>query len=145
MKFSWGTGILIFLIAFLIACGIFMWFAFSQQLNLVHEDYYEKGVDYSHKMEIDRNSTMYRNLIYLQESEDYVKVFFPDDFTDNLKEGSILFFRPSDKLKDIEFSMDIKNNIQLIGKDQLITGRYLVKISWMSDREYFIEKEFFLK
>lgn len=122
-----------------------MWFAFSQELNLVHEDYYEKGVDYSHQMELEKSSAKFQNSIYLQESEKTVKIFFPDNFSNDLKEGTILFFRPSDNLKDVEFPMDIKNNVQFIDRKVLFSGRYLVKFSWTSDREYFIEKEFFLK
>ena len=145
MKFHWGTGILIFLILFLTACGIFMWFAFSQELNLVHDDYYEKGVNHSEHMEKERNSLKFKNLIYLQESDEFVKIFFPDNFSNDLKEGNILFFRPSDNRKDREYSIDIQNNIQKISKEDLVSGRYLVQISWISDREYFLEKEFSLK
>ena len=52
MKFNWGTGILVFLILFLSASAVFIFFAMRQDVNLVHEDYYEQGVDYSAQMDI---------------------------------------------------------------------------------------------
>ena len=47
MKFNWGTGIFTFIIIFLLLCVAFIIFAVRQGVNLVHDDYYEKGVDYS--------------------------------------------------------------------------------------------------
>jgi hypothetical protein len=145
MKFSWGTGIFIYLILFLTACGIFMWFAFSQKLNLVEEDYYEKGVKYSNQMKLEQRSGKFNSLIYFQENNSELFIYFPDNFNEDLKNGKILFFRPSDNLKDIEFDMDIKNGRHKIPKEKLIKGRYLVRISWISDQEYYVEKEYFVQ
>ncbi len=50
MKFTWGTGIFIFLILFLLAAAFFIGFAMRQDVNLVHEDYYERGVEYTEHM-----------------------------------------------------------------------------------------------
>ena len=144
MKYSWGTGIFVFLIVFLIACGIFIWFAYSQKLNLVEKDYYEKGAHHTKQMEIEQRSIHYFNQIYFEEDQYNIIVFFPDQFSDELKSGKILFFRPSDNYRDIEFVIKLKNNKQIINKKDLIQGRYLIKISWESDQVYYIEKEFFV-
>ena len=61
MKFTWGTGILIFLILFLLACGFFIAFAMRQDVSLVHEDYYEKGVDHSQQMLVEARSAQFKN------------------------------------------------------------------------------------
>ena len=61
MKFHWGTGILIFLILFLLACGLFIAFAMRQEVSLVHEDYYEKGVDHSQQMMVEARSAQFKN------------------------------------------------------------------------------------
>jgi len=145
MKFTWGTGILVFLIVFLIACGVFMWFAFSQKLNLVEKDYYEKGVNHSLQMKIEQRSSKFINQININENQNKIIIFFPDNFSSTLKEGNILFFRPSDNYKDNLYQMDLENNKQEFFKEDFITGRYLIKISWLSDEEYYIEKEFFVQ
>ena len=59
MKFDWGTGILIFLILFLLAAAAFMVFAFKQDVNLVYKDYYNKGVDYTEQMDVIARSENY--------------------------------------------------------------------------------------
>ena len=145
MKFSWGTGILIFLIMFLTACGIFIAFAMSQENSLVHKDYYNKGADYTKQMEINKRSVKYLNTIYFQDKDQQISIFFPENFTENLKTGEILFFRPSDINNDLKIEMKPVNNIQSVDKINLIKGRYLVKFSWQSDTEYYIEKEIFVK
>ena len=61
MKFNWGTGILIFLILFLLAAGLFIGFAMRQDVSLVHEDYYEKGADHSQQMLVEARSAPYGN------------------------------------------------------------------------------------
>ena len=63
MKFNWGTGILIFLILFLMAAAVFIGFAMRQDVNLVHEDYYEKGVDYERQMNAEARSVVYRDSV----------------------------------------------------------------------------------
>ena len=42
VKFNWGTGVVIFLLLFLAAIITFVVFAFHQDVNMVHQDYYEK-------------------------------------------------------------------------------------------------------
>ena len=64
MKFNWGTGILLFLILFLIAAGIFIAFAMRQSVDLVHEDYYERGVDHTSQMEVEKRSAPYQQAIH---------------------------------------------------------------------------------
>ncbi len=145
MKFSWGTGILIFLIMFLTACGIFIVFAVSQKNSLVHKNYYERGADYSRQMEINKRSVKYQKTIYFQDKAQQISISFPDNFSEDLKTGEILFFRPSDISKDLKVEMKPIKNIQLVDKINLIKGRYLVKFSWQSDAEYYIEKELFVK
>ncbi|MEA3443222.1 MAG: FixH family protein, partial [Bacteroidota bacterium] len=129
----------------LIACGIFITFAMTQNLNLVEDDYYKKGANYTEQMEIDKRSAKYLNTIYIQDDGEKISIFFPDGFAENLKNGTMLFFRPSDNNNDITFEINDQSNVQSIDKKKLIKGRYIVKISWQSDSRYYIEKDFFVK
>ena len=63
LKFNWGTGIFLFLVVFLLACAAFIYFAFTQDVNLVHKDYYEKGVNYTEQMEINARSIAYQDSV----------------------------------------------------------------------------------
>ena len=76
MKFNWGTGILAFLILFLSASAVFIFFAMRQDVNLVHEDYYEQGVNYSAQMDVEARSTIYKDsLKTYMEDESFVVGF----------------------------------------------------------------------
>ncbi len=142
MKFNWGTGILIFLIVFLIGCGFFIAFAMNQNINLVNEEYYQKGANYSEQIEINKRSVKFQSVIYLKDKGDHIAVYFPDNFASELKSGKILFFRPSDNHNDVAYKMDVTDNVQLVPKSDLLKGRYLVQLSWESDATYYLEKEF---
>lgn len=147
MKFTWGTGIFIFLIIFLALSITFVFFAFSKDVNLVHNEYYVKGLNYTEQMQIEKRSEHFKNVIYFNEKGDNIQIFFPDNFNLNLKKGKIFFFRPSDRNLDIEFDMKAQsNNMQTVSKEKLIKGRYLLKFSWFDSlQNYYIEKEIFVK
>ena len=146
MKLNWGTGIFIFLIIFLSLAGLFMYFAFSQDVNLVNEEYYKKGVDYTVQMQKEKRSEKYVSQIYLEDKDSNITVFFPDNFSENLQAGTILFYRPSDRRLDVEHNLKPEGNMQKISKEKLIKGRYIVQIEWeRGSQEYYIEKELFVK
>lgn len=133
MKFNWGTGILIFLILFLLACAGFIFFAFQQDVNLVHKDYYEKGVDYSEQMKVEARSSVYKNAFTTTNQNDFLLVNIEENLASKIDSGSVLMFRPSSSKQDIWFALDINNNEVKISKENLVSGRYILKIFWYSE------------
>lgn len=133
MKFTWGTGIFLFLALFLTACGVFIYFAMSQQVNLVHKDYYEKGVDYSEQMKVNERSKQYARSIKVANSNDVLLVEIEESLAQKIESGTMLMYRPSDKTKDIQISVDKGESKVQIPKSDLISGRYILKFTWMMD------------
>ena len=133
MKFNWGTGILIFLILFLAACTAFIIFAMNQDVNLVHKDYYEKGVDYTDKMNIDARSTQFSDKIQIDYNDEYLLIDFEDSLFANIDSGKVLLYRPSNSNQDVLFPMTFSESVIKIPKENLITGRYILKLSWYSE------------
>ena len=141
MKFNWGTGILIFLILFLAACTAFIIFAMNQDVNLVHKDYYEKGVDYTDKMNIDARSTQFSDKIQIDYNDEYLLIDFEDSLFANIDSGKVLLYRPSNSNQDVLFPMTFSESVIKIPKENLITGRYILKLSWYSEGiKYDIDK-----
>ncbi len=133
MKLNWGTGIFLFLVLFVGASAVFIVFASRQQVNLVHKDYYEKGVDYSEQMKVNTRSKPFsRSFTVSSTSEEFV-VAVADELATKIDSGSMYLYRPSDKTKDIimPVSAGLKN-IQF-PKEQLISGRYILKFTWYTD------------
>ncbi len=137
MKFTWGTGIFLFLVVFLAACAVFIYFAMNQQVNLVHKDYYEKGVDYSEQMKVDERSKPFARSFETKSTDKFFVVEVDETLLNKMDSGTIHMYRPSDKTKDIKNSFktggaSVKQNFQF-EKKALISGRYILKVTWFMD------------
>lgn len=132
MKFNWGTGILIFLILFLIACAIFIAFAMRQSVELVHEDYYERGVDHSSQMEVEKRSAPYKDAIKAVQMEDVLQISMTDSVAVHCDSARIQLYRPSDNQLDMNMSYEPARGMLLISREDLKPGRYILKLSWYS-------------
>ena len=133
MKFNWGTGILIFLILFLLASAAFIIFAMRQDVNLVHKDYYEKGVDHTDKMNVDARSTQFEDKIQIDYANEYLLIRFEESLVANIDSGKVLMYRPSSSKQDVYFPMAFFENTLRIPKENLVSGRYILKLSWYSE------------
>ena len=141
MKFNWGTGILIFLIIFLIACAGFIIFAMRQDVNLVYKDYYEKGVNYTDQMDVNARSKPYYNSVQTQLYTDFLSIDFDASLAAKIDSGSVILFRPSSSKQDVSLPLLITKNSLKISKKNLISGRYILKLFWYSDGlKYQIDK-----
>ena len=137
MKFNWGTGIFLFLVLFLAGAAVFIVFASRQKVNLVHEDYYEEGVDYSEQMRVDARSKAYMHSISSQSTDKFFLVEFDDKIATEIDSGELHMYRPSDSSKDIKILLDSENKSSFangirIDKEDLINGRYILKFTWYS-------------
>ncbi|MCK5731196.1 MAG: FixH family protein [Draconibacterium sp.] len=133
MKFNWGTGIFIFLILFLLACTAFMIFAARQGINLVHKDYYEKGVNYTEQMEIDARSVEYKNAFKITNTDKQFIVDIENSLSLKIDSGNLILFRPSNSKLDILLTVEQQTQQITFKKEDLINGRYILKFYWYSE------------
>jgi len=133
MKFNWGTGIFVFLVLFVVASAVFIVFASRQQVNLVHKDYYEKGVDYSEQMKVNTRSKPFSRSYTVSSTNEEFLIAISDELAAKIDSGNMYLYRPSDKTKDIILPVPAGlKNIQF-PKEQLIKGRYILKFTWYTD------------
>ena len=130
MKFNWGTGIFIFLILFLMAAAVFIIFAVRQDVNLVHKNYYEKGVDYSEQMNVISRSSEYKNAIEIVNLDKYLVVDIKEYLSLKIDSGQIVLYRPSDSKRDVIIPVEKQSSKITIPKNNLIHGRYILKFYW---------------
>ena len=130
MKFNWGTGILIFLILFLLASAAFIVFAFMQDVNLVHKDYYEKGVDYTQQMNMNARSLAFENNLKVIIENDFLEIDIEESLAAKIDSGSVLLFRPSNSKNDVIMQLDKSVKQVRVSKNDLMQGRYILKFSW---------------
>jgi hypothetical protein len=126
---------------FLAACAAFIIFAMRQDVNLVHKDYYEKGVDYTEQMNADERSVQFENKIQVDYNDEYLLINFEKSLAANIDSGKVLLYRPSNINQDILFPLIFSENTIKIPKENLISGRYILKLTWYSEGfKYNIDK-----
>lgn len=141
MKFNWGTGIAIFLVLFLAAAAAFIIFAVNQGVNLVHKDYYEKGVDYSEQMKTESRSEIFQKQIQVISETKGVTIAIDSALASTIDSGKVILFRPSDKMLDVEVPLE-KMGVTEIPSQKISMGRYIVKIHWyVSGMKYEIDRD----
>jgi len=145
MKFNWGTGILIFLILFLVACGLFITFAMRQEVSLVHEDYYEKGADHSQQMLVEARSAQYKNAIGTQIKEGVLLITIEPSLAETMDSARFHLYRPSDSKYDIQSPFESSDSPLFVPGEKLIAGRYILKVYWIWDNlNYEIDQTVFI-
>ena len=121
-----------FLTVFLLAAAAFMVFAFKQDVNLVHQDYYEQGADYTDQMNIDSRSAKYADSIHTHMENGFFIVEFDESLAAKMDTVTALMYRPSDSDDDLMFSMNDMKRLE-VPRSILIPGRYILKLYWYSE------------
>jgi len=133
MKFTWGTGIFLFLVLFLAGSAAFIVFAARQKVNLVHKDYYEKGVDYSEQMRVNERSKPYLHSLDLKNEADFFLVIIETALAEKIDSGNMYMYRPSDSKLDITLPVSERASLVQFRKSDLINGRYILKFTWYTE------------
>ncbi|WP_295179732.1 FixH family protein [uncultured Christiangramia sp.] len=144
MKINWGTGIVIGMLAFI---SFIMYFVVTMMSSsdydhdLVVEDYYKAELHYQQDIDAQENALALHEQISLERRGDSLIVLFPEGIDLEKTTGMVSLYRPSNKKLDfsIPFS-EIKSSEFEIPADQLVNGRWNVKVTWQNS-----EKEFMFK
>lgn len=142
MKISWGVGITITIIVFMLISFWLMYFSFSQDVNLVRDDYYQAEVQYNDKMETIKRTDLLTDNLVIEVKSDKIEFIFPK-FNNQAKiSGNILLYRPSSGHKDITVPISLDSaNTQIINTMNLVRGLWKTQVQWQIDSiKYFNEK-----
>ena len=130
MKLDTVIACLVFLILFLAAAAVFIAFAMRQDVNLVTEDYYEKGVAYETQMNAEARSVAYRDSIQSYFEDPYLVLNFKGVQNLEIDSASVLLYRPSSSSLDLSLPFDFDQEVMKIPGSGLYSGRYILKLSW---------------
>lgn len=141
MKISWGWKITLSYILFFIIIMSFVFFSFTQDVNLVTENYYEKELEYqNHIDKVNRTNSLPEKL-EISYNKDLIKAEFPNMFIDEEIKGNFVLYRPSNGKEDITIPIELTENKQFIGTEKLSTGLWRLKVDWNAKGiSYFNEK-----
>lgn len=129
-KISWGTGIVISLIVFVIFSLTKTFYLMNQEVDLVTDDYYKKGLEYQKQIESEQRSIQLSNEIMINSDGQYLTIIFPEYINGKIVNGEILLYRPSDSSLDLRIPLSLENQKQIIPVSSLKKGLWRIKINW---------------
>ena len=141
MKFNWGTGITLAIIAFM-AFILFMVFkATMTNADLEAPDYYDQEMKYQTRIDAITNTKNLNEELRIAQTSNSIIFTFPSDIVDEMSSGNIYFFKPDNAEFDRKFEISMNNGAQEISKEQFVVGKYRIKVDWKAnEKDYFSEK-----
>lgn len=146
MKISWGTGIVIAIIIFMTITVATVIFMMNQDVDLVSDDYYEKGIKYQQQIDMENRSQRLKENVKMEWTGNMFEISFPEDYVNHTITGEILFYRPSDSKKDFKLPLSLMERIQFVPVQGLEKGLWRVQLNWILDNKenYYSETSFIL-
>jgi len=144
IKFNWGTGIVIAMVAFMLFILSFVYKTLAVEKyehQLVSEDYYKDELHYQQEIDKLNNAARLPHNIVLSNSSEGVTISFPQDMEYKKISGKILFQRLSNEKLDFNEDIKLEGNSLLIPNDKLVAGKWVVRIEWDYNDEAYLYKE----
>lgn len=147
MKISWGTGIVIAIVIFMAITVATVIFMMNQDVDLVSEDYYEKGIKYQQQIDKESRSQNLKENVKMDWTGNMFEISFPEEYDNQSITGEILFYRPSDSKKDFKLPLSLTNRNQVIPVSGLQKGFWRVQLNWRLNNKdnYYSETSFILE
>ncbi len=144
MKINWGYSIIIFFVVFCSLMIAFLVFSLSQNSDLVTDDYYEKGANFTHQMEINSRSASYNDSILLRDQNGTLVARFAKSINQMSDSMNIYFYRPSNKKLDYKVVARLASDSISFDKKSLVNGHYTLTFEWSHEKKrYQVVKDFF--
>ncbi|MFK8045971.1 MAG: FixH family protein [Crocinitomicaceae bacterium] len=139
MKFNWGHGITIAIIAFISFIVYIVIQTFSLNADLIQDDFYEEEIRTNEKKLMGQNYDKLSNKIQIKKAEEGVLILFPTELKN--ASGKIQFYRRDDKRLDKFFSIQMDSlNIQQLKYDEFLKGSYDIKIECEKDKTKYLHQ-----
>jgi len=144
IKISWPAAIIIALGSFIIFILSFVYkavFVPGYEHHLVSEEYYLDTVNYQQEIDKLNKAAELKENITLKKVATGLQINFPLEFDPTKITGTISFQRLSNEKIDFELPIHLKTNQFLIKDQNLIEGRWDVKIEWTANNNTYLLKE----
>ncbi|MCB9189874.1 MAG: FixH family protein [Flavobacteriales bacterium] len=142
MKFNWGVGITIFIVAFITFILSFVFRASQINTDLTSEDYYEQEINYQPTIDAKNNAVNLKTKFEFGQHDNFYLVRFPAEHY-IIEKGNLHFYRPENADLDKNFDITLSNSGEMaIPLTSLTKGGYRLGVHWTKDgKDYFFEKE----
>lgn len=143
-KISWGTGIVIAIIIFVVLVLVQTIYLMSQKVDLVEEDYYKKGIEYQKDIDVQKKTNELSEKVNFNFNGHYLIINFSKNLSDTKINGEILLYRPSDSELDLKIPLSTDNLTQVIPIANLKKGFWRVKLRWQYEGQNYYNESSFL-
>jgi len=140
---AWAWGIVGACALFIGAMLVFVAFSFSQRVDLVAPDYYQREIEHQQQIDrVTRTGALPEGVTWqLNQEGDQALFAFPREQVEGEVRGSIHLYRPADATLDRKWKIALdEQGRQRIPLASLKPGRWRVKIDWqLGQEEYYSE------
>ncbi len=142
VKFNWGTGIFISIVIFMIITVILTIIFMNQRVDLVTNNYYEKTLTYQKQIDTYKRTAELKQRVSFNYADNKINISFPDSYLQQINDGKLYFYRPSDSRKDFTIPIQLdKRGSQTFNMTKIDKGYWKVEIQWtMDNQNYLMEK-----
>lgn len=140
-KISWGTGILIGIIVFVVISVSMTIIFMMQDVNLVTDTYYENSLQYQDEIDKQNRTLALNEEVIINFNGELISISFPSNYLNKKVSGEIDFYRPSDPKLDFKLPLQLVEGNQIIPVQRIQKGFWRLKLNWIMDGNgYYNEK-----
>ncbi|PCH49302.1 MAG: cytochrome C oxidase Cbb3 [Flavobacteriaceae bacterium] len=143
-KISWPIGIIIAITAFVVFILSFVYkatFIKAYDHHLVSDDYYKDELNYQHEIDNQNKAIQLKQNVMITKEALGLLISFPSEFDALQISGTISFQRPSNSDLDFKRPIELKTLNYLIRDENLVMGRWNVKIEWTVNNNTYLFKK----
>ena len=134
MKISWGTGIVIGIVVFVVISITMTIIFMTQDVSLVSDNYYEKSLVYQDEIDNQNRTKSLDEQVKINFNGEVINILFPSTYLDKNISGEIYFYRPSNSKLDFKLPLElIEEGNQLILVKNFEKGFWRMKLNWTMD------------
>lgn len=132
-KISWGTGIVIGIIVFIVISITMTVIFMTQDVSLVSDNYYEKSLSYQEEIDKQSRTKSLDEQVKINFNGELITVLVPLDYINKDISGEIFFYRPSNPKLDFALPLQLVEGSQIVPVERLEKGFWRIKLNWMMD------------
>ena len=132
-KISWGTGIVIGIVVFVVISITMTVIFMTQDVSLVSDNYYEKSLSYQDEIDKQSRTKSLDEEVNINFNGEVITVSFPSDYISKDISGEIFFYRPSNPKLDFALPLQLVEGSHNIPVERLEKGFWRIKLNWTMD------------
>ncbi|KAA3661832.1 MAG: hypothetical protein DWQ10_03770 [Calditrichaeota bacterium] len=148
-KTKWPVYLTLVIAVYMLAMISLAVFTFTQSVELVEGDYYQKEVAYSKQIErIKSSKSLPKQPSFTQQAEpEFLILDFPASFDRTTLNGKVMFYRPSDSSLDWTMPLALDANYQQrFPRAKFADGYWKIKLNWSGGKqEYYHEQSLMIE